>query len=68
MNSEQRRIHDVVFATRGLGGANRSGPHYWIDDRGENTAGWIENDASKTRRRAVLSAYLTELRRRLRER
>lgn len=68
MNAEQRRVHDVKFALEGLGGAGRSGKAYWIDDRGENEAGWIDNEAAKKHRRRVVESYLEGVRGRLRAR
>jgi pimeloyl-ACP methyl ester carboxylesterase len=66
MKAEKRRIHDVKFTAMGLGGRSCSGKSYWIDDRSENQAGWIDNEAAKKHRHRVLTRYLEQLRRRLR--
>jgi len=65
MNSAQRRSHDVAFGRAGLGGPSRAGSAYWVDDRDENRAGWVDSESARKRRRQVLERYLTGMRREL---
>lgn len=53
MAYHDRVRYGFYFLQLGLGGRNRLGQEFWVDDRRENRAGWIDNPAALKRRRAA---------------